>query len=216
MIAIGRPKQCPECAYDLTGLSPNGKCPECGLGFDEGSLYWYPETPRVEYFSLLIMAFGGIPTGARAYHNLRSGGPWETEELLFVLFAIVIVVLLLWEAWRLYQSNKRGRYAAIIPDGVRARSIKDTRAISWEQMEHIRVSAFDVTVVDRSGRSVCIPAIRGSEKEAIVGHLNDRLRLRVGSSLRAVRTPTPGRSWIYSGVSYKVVRTGVGETPDNR
>jgi len=32
------PEYCPGCSYALTGLSPPGTCPECGLAFDEHTL----------------------------------------------------------------------------------------------------------------------------------------------------------------------------------
>jgi hypothetical protein len=44
-----RLRQCPECSFDLAGVSAQGQCPECGFRFDARSLValygWNPERP---------------------------------------------------------------------------------------------------------------------------------------------------------------------------
>ncbi|MBI1824869.1 MAG: hypothetical protein HY287_03210 [Planctomycetes bacterium] len=177
MIEVGRPAKCPECAYDLTGLSAKGKCPECGLGYDEESLYfyWRPKIRKGPYYLLLLTFSGGLPVVVRTIRSLRTDGPWNSEETLSVLFAVVVLVLFLWSAWRIRQSIKRGRYAAITTDGLRVRSVQYTKAMPWDQVQHIHVSPFDLTIVDRAGHRILIPVICGPEQDAIVRHLNDRL-----------------------------------------
>jgi hypothetical protein len=68
--------RCIDCNYDLTGLQPSGKCPECGmaiqLSVEKGTKKWWQE--RMPF---LVLSFAGAYILALLFYLLLFKFEWD-------------------------------------------------------------------------------------------------------------------------------------------
>lgn len=60
---IGEPiTHCPICRYDLPGLPPNHRCPECGFEYDESMRIWRPGRTLRQFPAIPLLVMGLVFT----------------------------------------------------------------------------------------------------------------------------------------------------------
>src|SRR5262245_9572811 len=84
---------CPDCNYDLHGLPPAHRCPECGFEYDEHTCVWKPAKPWYIYVGILLSGVGllcTLPGMATQIFTRGRLGPIWTLALLFSMLGFVV------------------------------------------------------------------------------------------------------------------------------
>lgn len=130
------PGRCPDCGYSLKGLPAQHRCPECGFPYDQRTRVWRPRRPWKIYIYVVGIPFLWISLLVNAYvHTFAS--PDRKDPRLRAAATVEWIVLMtapvvgLWRAWR---STRRGRFAAITPKGIRARTKDLDIDLAWEDI----------------------------------------------------------------------------------
>ena len=128
------PDRCPRCNYDLRGLPPPHRCPECGLAYDEHTQIWRPAQPWRVYLVLLSYSGFFAIVVMKSYSYWRSGRSLSVGEILSLIGALAFVGPY---AFLCVRSNRRGRLAAILPDGLFVRELHKEELVPWHQIERV-------------------------------------------------------------------------------
>ncbi len=112
--------RCPTCDYDLSGLPPRYRCPECGLEYDE-SMFLLDGWSVTEDSHALTRWFLSRSRGTRVRAVLQTVpglillvivGAWVLPRggwSLTAVWVVVAVVSVLWNARRLLSARREGR-----------------------------------------------------------------------------------------------------------
>ena len=123
--------QCPECAYDLRGLPPPHRCPECGFEYDEFTRVWKPRRPARLYLTLLGSA------GFVWLWIIPGVGSKGWTDIAWLFAGALWAIALAYQICRCFVSNRRGRYIAIVPGGIRIRTIGESKLIPWTSVRGV-------------------------------------------------------------------------------
>lgn len=150
-------RSCPRCEYKWAGLPERGRCPECGLGYDEDTRVWHC---RQEWRSLFwwILVIGGAAVAYAAVSLLQSTGILAGEPTFRMVLLLGIVAAYGGCLVLLYREMSRRRYVATSAEGIVFQYGVKTLSIPWEhvaaarqRMDYAAVYAIDGTVRSISG-----------------------------------------------------------------
>lgn len=147
--------ECLNCGYNLTGLPPEHRCPECGQAYDASARVWRPRHPRMRYLGLLGVApviFLALDRAAAILRSLQRGLPFHPADPFILAAAAMITVYFGW----LVRSAVRGRmFAAITREALHVRMRGMTRAVPWTQVREVSAPEGGGVLVTRlDGRSM--------------------------------------------------------------
>lgn len=150
-------RTCPQCDYNWAGLSERGRCPECGLGFDEDTRVWYCQNDwRPLFWGILVI--GGAIVAFIAVALLGSTVILAGDPTLRLVIALAIIAAFGGCLIFVYHEMNRRRYVATSADGIVFKFGLKTLFIPWEhvaaarnRMDYAAVYAVDGTVRSISG-----------------------------------------------------------------
>ena len=155
-----RPGRCPDCGYRLYGLPPPHRCPECGFPYDEHTRVWRPRRPWKVYIYVVgvpVLWLSALVNGVAQSYMLSAGPPEPLRYVAVVLNWSAVVGVPIFAIWRAFRSNRRGRFAAITPEGVRVRTRDFDADLPWgDIVEVIPKRAGDPSIVTRDGKTYAI------------------------------------------------------------
>lgn len=125
MPAAGLSK-CLACDYDLRGLPPSHRCPECGLAYDQDTRVWRPET-SLSIISGIVTLGVVLPflVTIASSNSLHAG----LIRLAALCWFVLVVASGLW-----IRHVHRSRYVvATMPEGLLVR-IGDHTLIPWHDL----------------------------------------------------------------------------------
>lgn len=134
------PGRCPDCGYRLYGLPPRHQCPECGFPYDEYTHVWRPRRPWKVYIYVLgvpVLWLSALVNGVAQTYMLSAGPPEPLRYVAVVLNWSAVVGVPVFAIWRGFRSNRRGRFAALTPKGIRVRSRDLDIDLSWQDIADV-------------------------------------------------------------------------------
>jgi len=131
MNASGEPiTKCPVCRYDLTGLSKNHTCPECGFQYDESMRIWFAKKPG---WILVIISFVPvlIMLGMLFWAATKTAVPSQLYVKSIMGGSIIPVLLAV-----LTLLGRRQRSFVVVSDGGLSikTGAKKVRFLPWGQL----------------------------------------------------------------------------------
>lgn len=173
-------RSCPRCEYNWTGLPPSGRCPECGLGFDEETRIWScAQELRPIYWCVLL---GGVGLAIAAMVGwMRSWRPFGAGPTMSVLMYMGAAAMYLGLLVFLRAEMKRRRFVAVTADGVEISFGQKCFAISWEDVAGARERMGFATIYARDGTARSISGFKSVEDlEEFLEIVNHRVMLSRG------------------------------------
>lgn len=148
--------ECLRCGYDLTGLPPAHRCPECGQPYDASTRVWRPRSPRMRYVVLLAVipaVFVVVERSAGIVHAISRGLPLQASDLILALMASAFIALFIW-----FQraAVRKGMLIAVTREALHARVHGGTQIIPWEDVETITEGYWGGVVIKRRGKALTI------------------------------------------------------------
>ncbi len=131
---VSRPVNCPVCHYSLRGLPASHRCPECGFEYDEHTLIWRPARRRGVYAVLVFVGLWALYEAVQLARSVVATHPTLSREMILGAVLLPIIGVLLFRLWR---AARRGRFIAVTPHGVFARSVHREESIPWHAIEHV-------------------------------------------------------------------------------
>lgn len=147
--------QCANCRYSLKGLPRTHRCPECGLHYDEWTRIWRPRYPAWAYWTPLGMVL--LVVGLDLDDIARGDWSGVLWKLIFVGPIIGFGV------WQIRRANRKGRYAAITPEGVWMRTSDVETTVAWTEFSDAQAKARNkVVIACHDGRRILVEGIFGT------------------------------------------------------
>lgn len=169
---------CPACDYELAGLGTKGRCPECGLEYDEHSRVWRPR-PRLPLIRGVIIFGIVLPvcvnhTFGDELRPVLGGLLWPLAGAWFVLVLGFVL--------RMRFMHRHRYLAAVLPNGLLVRH-DQSELIPWSDITALEVTLPEVRIFRARGRCVGLAFLFANrlEKEAFVARVSEA-RARVGAS----------------------------------
>ncbi|MCG3132120.1 MAG: hypothetical protein FLDDKLPJ_02937 [Phycisphaerae bacterium] len=125
---------CPFCDYDLHGLPPRHRCPECGFEYDEHTRVWRARRQWTDYLAPVLVSWIVAQVATGILVDALVGGdayPLVLKGLAFVAFGLAA-----WSAvMRLIRTKRATSFVALTDQGVVYRTAKqgDGR-IGWNKI----------------------------------------------------------------------------------
>jgi hypothetical protein len=158
-------RTCPVDGYDLAGLPPEHRCPECGFRFDGSTRVWRVDHPwRVTVLPtmLLLALLAGVTANALGM-AVSFQGPDRSMLRLGVSGAVTVAWG--WYACRAWFMARSGLFLATSPDGIVMR-LRDraVRTFAWPRVAKVNTRW-------NGAHSACRVELREPEESVDVGVL---------------------------------------------
>ena len=125
--------RCLKCGYNLTGLPPQHRCPECGLKYDKQLPCWRPHQkwlwlviPGVAL--LVLMAIKPAGEVLRGLLSFTWPGWWNV--ILFSLLGILVYGSISW----VVALCRKMLFVAITPDGILSETSAGWVLVPWDHV----------------------------------------------------------------------------------
>lgn len=125
---------CPLCDYDLRGQSATGRCPECGIEFDERTRIYRRESSKKKSYKWLGIVSGFLACVALCMaiyerQNLGRREMWGNTCLLW-MGTVFVCLVAYWHRTRL----------GLVPDGiVIGTSFSRAKLYRWNEIKEIKL-----------------------------------------------------------------------------
>lgn len=121
---------CHRCHYDLTGLPPSHRCPECGMAFGELTRVWKPSEPWMPIASAVLLGYCVFS------HVLRGITPYRSVNVTISL--VVLTGLVAW-VMKLTLRYRRGIKLVVCADGVLVHDYHGDEWITWPEIAQVDI-----------------------------------------------------------------------------
>lgn len=150
------PTTCPRCRYELDRVPVRDECPECALALNE---YTAVFRPRSRTRPLLVAASFAAPFGIGLWTLARRfvEPPISNLELMITAIIFVLSAFFLIGVMR---TNRRGRFLAVGPFGINARTWRGDFFVPWSDYDYVYGIGRGIRLIRRNGRSTLrIPGV---------------------------------------------------------
>lgn len=150
---VTRLETCPQCHADLSGLTPPGRCPGCGLEFDEHTRIWRSSRSWQHYAVVYGLAGLGAGLFVTAGYSLRYGEVPNALLPVVTALAVAAAGLLM---HRVLSGRMSGRFVALTRRGILVGTRGRGLLIPWEDVRRITTRG-QVPKIQRRSTSIDVP-----------------------------------------------------------